>query len=180
MELTWTHGIEKDSWYRYRLMVLKIPMVIHNTYKRAKCYPYTGFFGDVKHFLKQWGNCVVQLNQLLLKTLGIGLRPPPLFAQSAKRFFLHVTDSLAQKTSANHCPLNGKLKIQALFSELEVRQTREQTSVFPLSFPKSVSPRSRKILSLATRSLVFKQLSLSYKQLPLGALALTSLPSKSS
>ena len=27
-KLTWTHGIDKDSWYRHELMVLPTPMVL--------------------------------------------------------------------------------------------------------------------------------------------------------
>ena len=68
MVQTWTHGIDKNTWYSYRLKVLTTPMVLtqtqgidnthgidldswykigtpeSNTYKRAKCYPYARFF----------------------------------------------------------------------------------------------------------------------------------------
>ena len=32
MVLTWTHGIEMDSWYRHGLLVLTTPMVLTQTH----------------------------------------------------------------------------------------------------------------------------------------------------
>ena len=40
MVLTRTHGIAKDSWYR-------ISTPKSHAYKRAKCYPYVGFFSEL-------------------------------------------------------------------------------------------------------------------------------------
>ena len=37
MVKTWTHGIDKDSWYR-------IGTPESHAYERAECHPYAGFF----------------------------------------------------------------------------------------------------------------------------------------